>query len=274
MNYFNLYEAIITSQKARDLDEYCEIHHIVPRCLGGSDESHNLVRVSSKAHFILHWLLIKMHPNNKKLIYAFRMMCVHGNGQSRYTSASYKYSREKYIEHHPMKSTELRKKISSSLKQHFSNKMMEHGTLARMCIVSFCLTCGKVIKNKDVIYCSKVCIASSPNKENTSKILSKAISKYCQSKEGRAQRSKTSTLVYASKTDEEKAARAEKIKNSKAAAAEELKQLTDEEFYGIINKLNPFCKDGKRRNGNVVYRLKLRGIDVDRYYDELGRASS
>jgi hypothetical protein len=51
-------------------------------------------------------------------------------------------------------------------------------------------------------------------------------------------------------------------------------QLTDEEFYGIIDKLNPFCKDGKRRNGNVVYRLKLRGIDVDRYYDELGRASS
>lgn len=41
-------------------DGYTELHHIIPRSMGGSDEASNLVRVTAKQHFVLHRLLVKM----------------------------------------------------------------------------------------------------------------------------------------------------------------------------------------------------------------------
>ena len=55
-------------------DEYCERHHIIPKCLGGSDVENNLVDLFAKEHFIAHKLLAKENPHNKKLIYAWWMI--------------------------------------------------------------------------------------------------------------------------------------------------------------------------------------------------------
>lgn len=56
----------------RQLAGYCEYHHIVPRCLGGSDEPSNLVALSYEEHFLIHYLLIGFHggAERRRLQYA------------------------------------------------------------------------------------------------------------------------------------------------------------------------------------------------------------
>ncbi len=56
--------------------EYNEKHHIVPRCLGGKDNQENIVVLTPEEHYLAHQLLIKMYPDNHKLLYAAHMMTV------------------------------------------------------------------------------------------------------------------------------------------------------------------------------------------------------
>jgi hypothetical protein len=42
------------------LDDYCEVHHIQPRALGGSDDPSNLVKLTYREHFLMLWLLTKI----------------------------------------------------------------------------------------------------------------------------------------------------------------------------------------------------------------------
>jgi hypothetical protein len=69
-------------------DIYTEKHHIIPRCLGGSDEPNNLVNLTAREHFIAHWLLTKMVSSGKQkyqLWNAFSCMLYRERtGQERY----------------------------------------------------------------------------------------------------------------------------------------------------------------------------------------------
>lgn len=72
-----------------------EWHHVTPRCLGGNDNVTNLVLLPYKAHFLCHWILTKMYPQNKKIKHAFAMMCVVNPYQNRkFTAAQYEISRK------------------------------------------------------------------------------------------------------------------------------------------------------------------------------------
>ena len=51
-------------------DMYTEIHHILPRCLGGKDDKSNLVRMPIKYHIVAHLLLSCIYPNNVGLLNA------------------------------------------------------------------------------------------------------------------------------------------------------------------------------------------------------------
>jgi hypothetical protein len=88
MNKYNrIYEQLI--KKARDRDfrskKYrlgtveptgiVEVHHILPRSLGGTNVKSNLVVFTPKEHFIAHLLLTKIYKGNYKIIKAFVMMC-------------------------------------------------------------------------------------------------------------------------------------------------------------------------------------------------------
>lgn len=89
MNYKKLYNSIIENRKQTPSDaEYTEVHHIVPRSLGGSDDEDNLVRLSAREHFICHYLLSKLYPKESlewyKINHAFLMMKCDSYNQSRY----------------------------------------------------------------------------------------------------------------------------------------------------------------------------------------------
>lgn len=84
MNYKLIYTNLINNfvkhskDSARESYGYSEAHHIIPRCLGGIDEESNIVHLPAKAHFIAHYLLVKMYPDSIGLWSAFNLM----SGQS------------------------------------------------------------------------------------------------------------------------------------------------------------------------------------------------
>jgi hypothetical protein len=96
MNYEKIYNQIIEraklSNRMKNKENYFEKHHITPKCLGGNNEKENLVLLTAREHFICHWLLHLIYPNNNKILFAFHMMCnVKSGNQNRYTSSSRLY---------------------------------------------------------------------------------------------------------------------------------------------------------------------------------------
>lgn len=74
MNYLRIHDAIISRARTRVLSGYKERHHVIPRCLGGTDDSDNIVELTAREHFIVHKLLCEIHPTENKLVYAYWMM--------------------------------------------------------------------------------------------------------------------------------------------------------------------------------------------------------
>lgn len=92
MNYQRQYNLLIQRAKNRVITGYSETHHILPRCMGGDDDSSNLVRLSAREHFIAHLLLVKIHKGNLSLVKAVAMMCV--GEKRRITNRLYGKTRE------------------------------------------------------------------------------------------------------------------------------------------------------------------------------------
>ena len=73
-------------------DEYYERHHIIPRCMGGGNNTDNLVDLFAREHFEAHRLLALENPNNNKLIYAWHQMSIMNDVHGRcYTLSSDEY---------------------------------------------------------------------------------------------------------------------------------------------------------------------------------------
>lgn len=109
MDYKKIYDALVEKAKVRGLDKskhegYFEIHHIVPVCLGGSDDKSNLVMFSGREHFIAHLLLWKANPDNVSLMRAAHIMSSRwdnstvGNSGGGINSKLYEKLREEYSE--------------------------------------------------------------------------------------------------------------------------------------------------------------------------------
>lgn len=75
MNYQKLYDKLMQTRKERELirEKGYEIHHIIPKCLGGDNEEDNLVLLTPREHFIAHKFLVKIYPNSVSLNLALFM---------------------------------------------------------------------------------------------------------------------------------------------------------------------------------------------------------
>jgi hypothetical protein len=80
MDYAKAYEALISRAKHRVIKGYSESHHILPKCMGGTNNPDNLVRLTPEEHFVAHQLLVKMHPGIRGLVYALVAMCMDRDG--------------------------------------------------------------------------------------------------------------------------------------------------------------------------------------------------
>lgn len=66
MNYLKIYNQIIEKRKNNVPVGYSEKHHIIPRCLGGSNNKYNLIYLTAREHFICHHLLTKIYHTGKE----------------------------------------------------------------------------------------------------------------------------------------------------------------------------------------------------------------
>lgn len=104
MNYKQHYDLLIEQQQDRLVKGYTERHHIIPRCMGGTDDADNIAILTPEEHYVAHQLLVKIYPGNGKLIYAMNMMTVGGEGHQRSMNKRYGWVKRKYI-------SECRKRI-------------------------------------------------------------------------------------------------------------------------------------------------------------------
>ena len=120
------HDKIIAKAKNRLLKDYKEIHHIIPKSCGGSNDKSNLVALTAREHYIIHLLLIKFIEKKYyfKMVKAFHAM---SSMKTKYVKRNFKinsrlfekYKKEysEYLKLNPKIMTEeIRKKISLSKK--------------------------------------------------------------------------------------------------------------------------------------------------------------
>jgi hypothetical protein len=93
MNYQKVYNELVVSRvllkRVKNNDGLLENHHIIPKCLGGTNKKDNLVLLTPREHYIAHWLLYKMHKGKDKarMAYGFFIMCSRNPNQKRAISS-------------------------------------------------------------------------------------------------------------------------------------------------------------------------------------------
>jgi len=121
MDYQKIYNQIIERAKERILEGYKEKHHILPKCLGGSNDKNNLVELTAREHFLCHRLLCEIYPKNDKLWYALFLMAIGKNRHSKtdpykISSRTYEFLKLNFIENIKKKtiSEDQKSKISKA----------------------------------------------------------------------------------------------------------------------------------------------------------------
>lgn len=115
--YTNTYYNIINRSKTRILNGYIEKHHIIPKSLGGSNNTENIAKLTAREHYLCHYLLTKMTvgKDKVKMFHALRFL----NANNKKSSRVYAYIRLNLFITSQEKislSIETRKKISESMK--------------------------------------------------------------------------------------------------------------------------------------------------------------
>lgn len=115
--YTRWYASLVARARGRTKVAGMETHHVVPRCLGGTDDADNLVHLTYREHYIAHALLTKMH-NSPKLQNAFWQMCAKGKSKY-YNSSLYAHARQSYAarisgDAHWAKTSHFRQQVSDS----------------------------------------------------------------------------------------------------------------------------------------------------------------
>ena len=120
MTYSAVYFSLITTRLQNPLsdDEYGEVHHIIPKSEGGTNDKDNLVRLSAREHYIAHLLLARIY-NDSKMWCALNRI-VHGNKKNytRITSRLYSKIKSQFSR----KMSEANKGNKNSLGHHHSEE--------------------------------------------------------------------------------------------------------------------------------------------------------
>jgi hypothetical protein len=60
------YDELIENARQNQYDGYVERHHVVPKCLGGTNEKSNIVKLRARDHFVAHQLLVEMYEEQSQ----------------------------------------------------------------------------------------------------------------------------------------------------------------------------------------------------------------
>src|ERR1700761_6367406 len=99
MDYRKHYDRLIERARSRTVDGYTERHHVIPRCLGGSDASENLVRLTAEEHYLAHLLLVRLNPGVHGLVLAVMQMSGRSGPTVRRSNKFYGWLRRRHSEY-------------------------------------------------------------------------------------------------------------------------------------------------------------------------------
>jgi hypothetical protein len=182
MNYKKIYKNIIKKAQTREIehninppsDVYFEQHHIIPKCMGGSNNITNLVKLTPEEHFVCHQLLVKIYPKNKKISLAAIMMTGDTKKRNKRNNKCYGWLKRRYsqsLKGRKSKYTTLICKfcgLSYEVSAYYKNistfcsRLCKIAYQSRNCKTIVCPGCNKEIKQKlaDQQYCNKACCDS------------------------------------------------------------------------------------------------------------------
>jgi hypothetical protein len=69
------YNKFIESLKGQVIVGRKEVHHIVPKSLGGTNDSNNLIALTPRQHYIAHWMLWKIYGGKMAQAFWFMNTC-------------------------------------------------------------------------------------------------------------------------------------------------------------------------------------------------------
>jgi hypothetical protein len=72
-HHLNRYIKLISYAIENPSSEYVERHHILPKAMGGINDSNNLVKLNARQHFLAHLLLWKAY-RNRSMTRAFQLL--------------------------------------------------------------------------------------------------------------------------------------------------------------------------------------------------------
>ena len=168
MNYNRHYYLLIERAKNRNITGYYENHHIIPRCMNGSDNEDNLVKLTPEEHYLAHQLLVKMYPENRKLVRAAVMMIpkrpsnkMYGWLRRKFSQVQSEQQTGKYNSNYGLRWIH-NKELQKSKKIKHDNPLPEgwiEGRIIKFDLLKYsCKVCSKSFDRKKMeIYCSDTC---------------------------------------------------------------------------------------------------------------------
>jgi len=165
------HDKIIARANNRTLEGYKEVHHIIPKSCGGSNDKDNLVALTAREHYIIH-MLLPFCVNKEyrfKMIKGFLYMNVKPKSTQRFykiNSRMYQKFRIEYgILHTGFKHTE-------ETKMKMKGRILSNETKAKIKYARQFQVCSdKQRKNYSKIYSNLIWI----NKDNKSKRIKKEL---------------------------------------------------------------------------------------------------
>ncbi|MCB1711484.1 MAG: HNH endonuclease [Candidatus Riesia sp.] len=110
MNYLKIYNELCNRGCLREYDnKKYHKHHIIPRCMGGTDDYYNISYLTPKEHYMAHRILKRVYPEVRCVKFAFRMML--GFKNIKFSSRAYEEAREGIAQ-----TEESKRKTSEGLK--------------------------------------------------------------------------------------------------------------------------------------------------------------
>ena len=96
-SYQNYINRLLLRENKKDKNFYQEKHHIIPKCMGGTNDKENLIWLYPQEHYYAHKLLALENPKEKGLQYAWWNMCHCLFGERKYEVSAEEYAQSREI---------------------------------------------------------------------------------------------------------------------------------------------------------------------------------
>ena len=118
--YYNIIKNAKKQSRSKK-DSYYESHHIIPKCMGGSNSRQNLVLLTAREHYIVHHLLYKMYPNHYGIFYAFKLLA-YTSREVKISARVFQIIKENEIIHAKQRNRKFMQTDNYKLKMSYASK--------------------------------------------------------------------------------------------------------------------------------------------------------